>query len=294
MIPKMKSLGFLLAGAVTLLASPLTHAQTVAVWLDGQTSDGGNPIPQRLSALGYTPELVTTAQLETPGFLTQSNFSAIVVSRFSDDFGSYLPPAAAAAVSAFVGSGAGEGGVALFTNDAADNLLGSTSGDPFDANLDALFVNALKYAVLSGHGYVGEFNGAAQAVDSNNFNVTPLGLLQGSSDSPHGYGPLFTYGVGPVGAGNPIDAGVTFPFTDSDDTTFLTDITNPNPNNVVDVFTSVNIDGEPAVLANGYVISGGQPPLNAVPEPSTYGIFAAAGVAAIALLRRRFGAIGAA
>lgn len=287
MIKRISSLRILVLAGVALTVAASSHAQTVAVWLDGQTSSGGNAIYGRLQSLGYTTELVTNAELATPGFLTSSNFSAIVVSRYSDDFGDYLPSDAAAAVTSFVGTpGATQGGVALFTNDAADNLLGSQSGDPFDANIDALFVNAVKYAVASGHGFVGEFNGAAQAVASNDFGVTPLDLIQGSSDSVHGYGPLFTYGVGPVGSTNPIDAGVTFPFTDSDDTTYLTDISGASSNNIVDIYTSQNIDGEPAVLANGYVISGGNPGMNAVPEPSTYGMFAIVALAGIVLVRR--------
>jgi hypothetical protein len=287
MIPEIRRLGIVLAGAAALAVTSVSHAQTIAVWLDGQSSDGGNAIFGRLQALGYTPELVSDAQLETPGFLNSGSFSAIVVSRFGSDFGDFLPASAAANVTSFVGTpGASQGGVALFTNDAADNLLGSSSGDPFDANIDALFVNAVKYAVASGHGYIGEFNGAAQALASNNFGVTPLDLLPGSSDDVHGYGPLFTYGVGPVGSGNPIDAGVTFPFTDSDDTTFLTDVSGANSNNIVDIYTSANIDGEPAVLANSFVINGGQPPMNPVPEPSTYGIMAVAALAGIVLIRR--------
>ena len=74
----------------------------------------------------------------------------------------------------------------------------------------------------------------------------------------------FVYNVGPIGSGNPIDAGVTFPFTDGDTSTFLTDITGANPNNIVDIYTSPGINGEPAVLANSFAINPG------VPEPATW------------------------
>ncbi|MBV9512128.1 MAG: PEPxxWA-CTERM sorting domain-containing protein, partial [Caulobacteraceae bacterium] len=167
-----------------------------------------------------------------------------------------------------------------------DNFYGSTSGDPYDNNLNQLFVNAATFAAKSGHGYVGEFNGAVMAMDSNSAGFASIGLLQGSADAVHGYGPQFTYGVGPIGAGNPIDAGVTFPFTDNDDTTFLTDITGANSGNIVDVYTSSGIDGEPAVLANSYVISGG----GGAPEPSAWALMIlGVGGAGYALRRKNVG-----
>lgn len=277
-----------LVGAATLavVASSAASAATgnIAVWLDGETTDGGNSIPARIASLGYTVTLVTTAELETSGFL--SSFDTLVVSRWGSNFGSWLSSGAAANVSAYVGSGPTQGGVAIFTNDAADNLKGSGSGDPFDANLDQLFVNAVTYAAASHHGYIGEFNGAVMAVASNLAGAPALGLLQGQASSLQYYGPQFTYDVGPIGAGNPIDAGVTFPFTDSDITTFLTHITGANPNNIVDIYTSAGINGEPAVLANSFVISGGNPNPGAVPEPSTYGLLGAFGLAVAAGYRR--------
>ena len=181
--------------ALLLLAVPSRAlALSYAVWLDGQTTDGGNAIPSRLAALGFTVTLVTTAQLETAGFL--NSFDAIAVSRYDSSFGSFMSSAAAANVAAFVGSGAIQGGVAVFTNDMADNLLGSGSGDPYDPNLDALFANAATYAAASHHGYIGEFNGAVMAMSSNSAGAPAMGLLQGSADAVHGYGPDFTYGVG--------------------------------------------------------------------------------------------------
>lgn len=111
---------------VALAAAPLSAMAnpTIAVWLDGNTdaSGGGSGIPtslaQTFGAGSY--ELVTSSQLDTAGFLNQ--FSAVVVSRYGSNFGTSLDSVAAANVSAYVGSGATEGGVAAFTNDAADNF----------------------------------------------------------------------------------------------------------------------------------------------------------------------------
>ncbi|MBV9509687.1 MAG: hypothetical protein JO303_05330, partial [Caulobacteraceae bacterium] len=249
---KLKMFAAAAALALSAAAAPAFAAPQFAVWLDGNTTPGGggNGI---LTSLDHSfgvgdYQLVSTADLETPGFL--NSFDAVIVSRYNSDFGSSMSAAAAANVSAYVGSGASQGGVAVLTNDASDNFYGSTSGDPYDNNLNQLFVNAATFAAKSGHGYVGEFNGAVMAMDSNSAGFASIGLLQGSADAVHGYGPQFTYGVGPIGAGNPIDAGVTFPFTDSDGSTFLTDITGANSGNIVDVYTSSGIDGEPAVLAN--------------------------------------------
>ena len=272
--------------ALALVVPSLARAQ-IAVWLDGSLTDGGNPIVSRINALGLgAATLVTTAQLETPGFLNA--YHAIVVSRYDASFGSSLSPVAASNVLAYVGSGASQGGVAVFTNDAADNLLGASSGDPFDANIDQLFVNAITYAAASGHGYIGEFNGAAMAMSSNS-NGVAMGLLPGSAGSLSGYGPQFNYGVGPIGSGNAIDAGVTFPFTDSDSTTFLTRITGADPSNIVDVYVDTlppgegSINGLPAVLANSVVISGG----GSVPDSTSSLLLVSIGVASLIGLRRR-------
>ena len=268
---------------------PATASATeFAVWLDGNTTPGGggNPILSEITQYfgAGSDQLVSTAQLDTPGFL--NSFSTVVVSRFDAGFGTSLNAAAAANIQAYVGSGASEGGVALYTNDIADNLYGGHEGDPYDPDLDALFRNGLTYAAKSGHGYVGEFNGAVMGVSSNSAGFAALGLLPGSATAVGHYGPEFHYGVGPIGTGNPIDAGVTFPFTDTDNTTFLTQITDTNPGNVVDVYDSRdNINGLPAVLANQFVITGGGTG-STVPEPMSISL-ALVGVAGIGLARFR-------
>jgi hypothetical protein len=289
----MKRLLGILGAALLAAAVPSqSYAYNIAVWLDGSLSDGGNAIPSRINAIsGDSATLVTTAQLETAGFL--SSFDAIVVSRYDSSFGSFLSSAAAANVAAYVGApGPSQGGVAVFTNDMADNLAGSGSGDPFDPNLDQLFVNAVTYAAQSGHGYIGEFNGAVMAMSSNSAGAPAMGLLAGSASEVGGYGPEFNYAVGPIGSGNPIDAGVTFPFTDTDQSTFLTRISGASSGNIVDIYTDTlpagegSINGLPAVLANSYVISGGHPG-NGVPDTASSLLMVAMGLGTMVGFGRR-------
>src|SRR5438876_3978770 len=70
--------------AIMFLGAPTFASATnqFAVWLNGQATDGGNPIPNRLNiAFGAgAVTLVSTAQLETPGFL--DSFDCVVISRF--------------------------------------------------------------------------------------------------------------------------------------------------------------------------------------------------------------------
>src|SRR6516165_7087923 len=108
-----------IGAAVVALPAAASAAPAFAVWLDGNTTPGGggNAILNSLGAGNF--QLVSTANLETAGFLNP--FKAIVVSRFGDNFGTGLSAAAAANVQAFVGSGPTQGAVALFTNDMADN-----------------------------------------------------------------------------------------------------------------------------------------------------------------------------
>jgi hypothetical protein len=244
---------------LTALVQPALAYQ-FAVWLDGQADSGGNGIPSSLAnAFGSgSVTYVTTAQLETPGFL--SAFDAVVISRHGADFGTPLSALAASNIAAYVGNGPEQGGVAIFANDAADNLFGATGTDPFDPNLDQLFVNAATSAAASHHGLIAEFNGAVMAVASNAAGWPAIGLLPGSASAtyhastPNGQ---FIWDVGPIGTTNPIDTGVTFPFTDSDTTLYRTDITGASSNNIVDIFDD---NGLPSLMGNGGVICDDQNP----------------------------------
>ncbi len=280
-----KLLLILLALALVVGAALQAQAAEFAVWLDGNNADptgGGSGILTSLTnSFGAGSwNLVTTSDLETPGFL--NSYKAVVVSRYDSAFGTSLSAAAAANVQAFVGAAGtpNQGAVAVFTNDAADNFYGSSSGDPYDANLNQLFVNAAGFAAASGHGFIGEFNGAVMAMTSNSAGFASIGLLSGNASSTYSIAPeQFTYDVGPIGSGNAIDAGVTFPFTDSDTSTFLTKVTNALPGNIVDIYTNPSTNGDPAVLANS-------PAIHGVPEPGTV-FLALLGLLGLAVLKRK-------
>lgn len=236
-------------GIALILAFPAVGlAASFAVWLDGSATSGGNGIPTSLdNAFGAgSATLVSTAQLETAGFL--SSFDAVVVSRRGAGFGSGLSASAAANVAAYVGSGATQGGVVLFPSDVSDNLFGASVADPFDANIDKLFTNAATFAAGTHHGYIGEFNGAVMGVTANSNGFNSLALLTGVAGAlgPGGV-TAFTYDVGPSGVGNPINAGVPLPFTSNDLSPFRSDITGALAGNIVDIFDDNKL---PSVMSN--------------------------------------------
>jgi hypothetical protein len=242
----------LLCAAALCLVPSTASAIKVAVWADGSIPDGGNGADNSIdNAFGAgTATLVTSAQLATPGFLAA--FDALVVTRFDAAFGAGLPAAAALQVESYVGA---TGNVVLFPGDWADNLFGSAVGDPFDANIDQLFINAVAFAAASGHGYVGEFNGAAMGLDANANGFDPLQFIAG------GAGPLgaFPNGVDivtptPAGIGHPVLAGVTFPVANLDVTTFRTVMMGVPAGNILAEWA----DEVPAIVARGQI-----------PEPST-------------------------
>ena len=214
--------------ALLLMVAPSRgSAAQFALWLDGNTTPdgGGNGIPFSLTAAfgASSFTLITNAQLDTPGFL--SGFDAVIISRFSFGPGTALSTASVTNIQNYVGKGPNQGGVATFTNDAADSLCNpalfscSPNADPYDPNLNQLFVNAVTLAAATHHGYVGELNGAIMAFTSNDSGFLPaIGLLTGTSTGVKAVdqGPTkppvgFIYEEGPIGTGHPIDQGITFP-----------------------------------------------------------------------------------
>jgi hypothetical protein len=270
-----KSAALLLAAS---LLPSIASAQKFAVWLDGDTSAG---VATGDGALGSLDNhfgaghwtLASNANLETPGWL--NNFDTLIMSRVDSGFGvTTISATAAANIKAYVGSGAGQGGVALFSNDAKDNWFGSSSGDPYDVNLDRLFVNAATFASATHHGFIGEFNGTF-------IGLNQLGLLPGVAGTWVSNGGVpFEYIVGPIGAGHPIDNGVTFPFVDNDKTTFLFPITGALPGNIVDVYgpNSGRAAGFPAILANERLIQGGVPEVGSTLAMLLFGLVASLGL----------------
>jgi hypothetical protein len=243
-------------------------------------------LTQAFGAGSFT--LVTTKQLEEdPKFLF--GFDAVVISRFDSVLtGKSLTADAVKNIRAYVGTGPSQGGVAVFTNDAGDSLCNPAVStcinlDPFDPNLYQLFVNSATAAAATHHGYIGEYQGATMAFTFTDGSVLPLALLPGIANQPTGFdikGAGFPYEVGPIGAGHPIDAGVTFPFTTLETTLFLSKVTDFSPDNVVDQFGDLcvkfnvsgqcieNLLGRPALVANAAAI-GGIVPLPPVPAPSS-------------------------
>jgi len=294
-----------------VLFSPSTGsaAPFLAVWLDGQTTNGNpggpqNGIPFALDqAFGQgSYDLVTNAQLDTPGFLDA--YKAVIISRAGNGFGTALSTASVLNIQKYVGAGPNQGGVATFTNDAADSLCNPavsqcpSSADPFDPNLYQLFINSVTLASSTGHGYIGELNGAIMAFTSNSSGFLPaIGLLPGNStgvqvvmqkdpDNPVG----FIYEEGPIGSGHPIDKGITFPFTTNEVTLFLGYVTSFDSGNVVDQYGDNGLDalgGVPAIVANPAAINGVAPPPS-VPLPPTL-VLLGLGLAGLTAFTRKRG-----
>ncbi len=156
-----KLLGTLVVGAVLTL-TPKAEAASIAVF-------GDNSIDNYLAGLGYTATLVSDAQLATAGFL--SSFDAFFMTRDGSSFGSGLSAAATANVASFVGA---SGNVVLLNADFADSV-------PSDGTINTLVANAVAYAVASGNGFIGEFNGAVAALTANGNSFNPIGLIPGTA-----------------------------------------------------------------------------------------------------------------
>jgi hypothetical protein len=194
---------FLLAVVGSTLTGPTAAAQdhTVAVFGDNYTDD-------YLNSAGFTATVVSNADLETPGFL--NGFDAFFYTRDNADTpGPSLSSAAAANVQAYVAA-AGRG--VLLNGDFADTINPDlVTPDP---DVQQLFTNAVDWAASTGHGYIGEYTGAAAGLSSNSDGLTPLGFVDGSAgvlqDGP---------ALGPIdettaGANSAVLEGISFPMTD--------------------------------------------------------------------------------
>jgi len=212
----------------------------IAVWADGAATAGGNGIAQFINAIpGFSATVVSTANLETPGFL--NTFNAVYVTRANDSFGTGLTATAAANVRAFVNGGP----VVLFLNDWNDNLPQSAVGDPADANTSQLILNAIKLAA-SEHGYVGEFNGAEMAFTANANGFEPLNLMAGSAGQTQSVVSMGCSAVTMTATGSVIQGTVATNFTPADLTCFSSLVTGVAAGNVWAIYDTLG--GRPAVV----------------------------------------------
>ncbi len=220
---------------------------SVAVWCDGFPSCGTNGTPGFLNGLpGVTATVVTSAQLEMPGFLDA--FQAIFVTRFSDAFGSGMSIAAAGHVRSYVrpDDPVDRGYVVLFPGDWCDNLPTSMVGNPEDPNVTQFVENAVRYAAVSGHGFVGEFNGAVMGVTINDPGLQTLALLPGHATPVMLFDPALNV-VTSTGFGDPsLTTMVPDSYVGIDVTTWRTTVSTVPAENVVARFA----DDVPAVIAN--------------------------------------------
>ncbi len=214
-------------GALVIATTPV-RAQAIAVIGDNAMDNFIATIP------GKTATLVTDAQIATPGFL--SGFAALVMTRNGFSFGVGLSPAAAANVAAYVGA---TGRVVVLNADFADDI-----GSAFT---NGLVTNAVNYAASSGHGFVGEFNGAVSALTSNSNGFTPIGLIAGSAGAL-GFGGGGSAGniiLVPPGVGHAVTAGLTFP-TNPGGVEFGATITGVSAPLILATFDN----GNPAIIVN--------------------------------------------
>jgi hypothetical protein len=257
----MRALRFFLilcVAALGLFSAASSQAAVIAVFGDNATDD-------LLSSLGHTVSLVTDADLATAGFLDA--FDALFVTRDGFSFGSGLSAGAAANVIAYVGA---TGNVVLLNADFADDI-----GDP---NTDLIYANAATFAAASGHGYVGEFNGAVMALASNSDGFLPLGLIPGAA-GPLGFdngGSGGSVSIAPAGVGHPVLSGVTLPY-DPAGVEFGADAVGVPAGLVLATFDG----GNPAIIA----LAGTD--VAAVPEPSSMVVFALGSMGVFGAWRRR-------
>jgi hypothetical protein len=157
---------------------------------------GDNGIDDLLTTSGMQVALVSDAQVATPGFL--DDFDVFVYTRNGSGTGAALSAAAAANVKAYVHR------TVLLNGDFAD-AIGA------DTEIEELITNSVAWAGATGHGYVGEFNGAFAGLTSNGSSLTPLGLIPGAASAFTSGADYGTIAATTPGTGHPVLAGVALP-----------------------------------------------------------------------------------
>ena len=125
---------------------------------------------------GCTATLVSDAQIAS-GILATGGFEAFYLTRLASNFGQ-LSELATNAVRDYVGS---TGNVVLLNCDCADAIFDFVGEFPPDPNVERIAANAIQWAAASGHGFIGEFNGAVSGLTSNSNGFNPLSLVDGSA-----------------------------------------------------------------------------------------------------------------
>ncbi len=227
---------------------------------------GNNGILPFLNTIpGTTATLVSDADILAPGFT--STYQAFVYTRNGAGFGT---PGLSAAAAGVIGSYVGPtGNVVLFNGDFADVIASQ-------AAVQQLFRNAATFATSSGHGFIGEFNGAAAALTSNANGIVPLGLVSGSAGALTNGAAAGDLTLDPAGVGHPVTAGVLFPVADPSNIEFGAAVNITDPNQVLARYNA----GNPAIIARA-----GSPA--ATPEPGSLALCGSSFVLLSRLRRRR-------